>query len=65
MQRRHPSQSKGVLVDASMALKVPAQPALPTIDPPSADVICEGWVLKKRRKKMQGETLSFESQVIA
>ena len=52
---RHPSQPRDAIVDASMTLKVPAQPAVPIIVPPTADVICEGWVLKKRRKKMQGE----------
>ncbi|RDX56050.1 hypothetical protein OH76DRAFT_1518658 [Lentinus brumalis] len=40
------------LVNASLVTTAPTRPVTP--QGPKSDIICEGWVLKKRRKRMQG-----------
>lgn len=49
---------KAAVVNASLALKIPAQPHGEGLARPN-DVLCEGWLLKKRRKKLQGRCLSL------
>lgn len=44
--------AKKTLVDASLALNIPVQGTQGTSG--SRDVLCQGWLLKKRRKKLQG-----------
>ncbi len=45
--------SKQAMVDASLAFQTPAQPHIAFVQQ-AADAVIEGWVLKKRRKKLQG-----------
>ncbi|TDL28549.1 hypothetical protein BD410DRAFT_811646 [Rickenella mellea] len=48
-----PRSAKRALADSALVMKTPAQPA--NLDGKKADdVVHEGWLLKKRRKKMQG-----------
>ncbi|TBU64886.1 Oxysterol-binding protein-domain-containing protein [Dichomitus squalens] len=50
--RAHGHESGARLVNASLVSTAPGRPITPQVASPG--VICEGWVLKKRRKRMQG-----------
>ncbi|EJD04020.1 uncharacterized protein FOMMEDRAFT_121479 [Fomitiporia mediterranea MF3/22] len=45
---------KEALADSALTLNAPAQPMASSPRAPYANVLCEGWLLKKRRKKLQG-----------
>ena len=51
----YPGQNpKRAIVDAGMSLNIPTQSLVGGVRLLTQDVLCEGWLLKKRRKKLQG-----------
>ncbi|KAI8995464.1 Oxysterol-binding protein-domain-containing protein [Trametes punicea] len=52
MQSSHNHSTPRLAVDASLAYTAPGRPVTPSMA--AGNVVCEGWVLKKRRKRMQG-----------
>ncbi|KAI5123596.1 hypothetical protein M0805_003413 [Coniferiporia weirii] len=49
-----PHRPKHAIADASLSLKIPAQPMASGSRAHREDLVCEGWLLKKRRRKLQG-----------
>jgi hypothetical protein len=49
--------SKKTIVDAPLALKIPGQSILVPATP-GLTILHQGWLLKKRRKKLQGEQMA-------
>lgn len=54
-----PTNTKQAIAEASLSLKMPAQPVPSGSRSPGDAVLYEGWLLKKRRKKLQGAFSSY------